>query len=166
MAARNAPLAEQLSPEDVSLAGMRFRVRMARLDSRDERHYLYTTWQRSYANLSRINRRVYDEHHPRLIERLIARSQTLLLCSPEVESTILAWACAEPPVLHYAYVPKELRRQGFARELITRLMGEYPDRIECTHRWPFHTTEGRRFAFVPYRLLSSPSPKGDASPCR
>lgn len=67
------------------------------------------------------------------------------------EHTVHAWACGEGEnVLHYAYVPPELREQGFARRLITALFGGYPERIHVTHKWPF---ESARYCLTKHRLL-------------
>lgn len=66
------------------------------------------------------------------------------------DSTVHAWACAGPDALHYVYVPPELRREGIAKRLITSLLGEYPEHVNITHRWPF---ESSRFRFNPHLLL-------------
>lgn len=52
---------------------------------------------------------------------------------PESPETIHGWVCGEEGVLHYVYVPAELRRRGIGRALVLALAGE---RGVVTHRPP------------------------------
>lgn len=67
------------------------------------------------------------------------------------ERTVHAWACGEGNILHYVYVPDELRNKGCARRVITELLGEYADRINTTHMWPGKAHA--RFCFTPHLLM-------------
>lgn len=85
----------------------------------------------------------------RLANRLIDTTPVLVLASGR---TVHAWACGDGDVLHYAYVPPELRESGVARRLITALFGNYPDRIRVTHPWPFSSG---RYQYVKTALLEA-----------
>ncbi len=64
--------------------------------------------------------------------------------------TVHAWAAGHSSdVLHYVYVPPELRGNGLARQVITELLGSYPDRIYVTHDWP---RESSRFRYLPHLI--------------
>lgn len=113
--------------------------------------FVMSTWMRSYAGRVQgiVRKDVFHEHHRRLAERLIASERVTVACSPTSETTIHGWCCTgnASPVLHYAYVPPELRRVGLAREMIRSSLGAYPERIDASHRWPWPS---QRFVFVPY----------------
>lgn len=115
-----------------------------------DRACVISTWMRSAAERVRGQgpRRAFFAYEPRLAERVIDSAQVLIACSPEHASTIHGWcATSAPGVVHYAYVPRELRRLGLAREMIRSALGSYPDRIETGHRWPWASS---RFVFVHY----------------
>jgi len=71
-------------------------------------------------------------------------------------ATVHAWAAGIGTRLHYAYVPPELRRKQciergdppaeLGRQVITKLLGGYPDVIQITHPWPWSS---ERFRFTP-----------------
>jgi hypothetical protein len=78
------------------------------------------------------------------------------VCSPEVPSTIFAYALGVPgerAVLHYAYTVPELRNLGVQRALIAEVLGDYGPRIFTSHRWPPKGGKAHpRFHFNPYRI--------------
>lgn len=108
-----------------------------------DRRYVVPTW----AHGSR-----YDGMHRRdrfaLVDRLLDAGARCIVLATD-ERTVHAWACGDDDLLHYAYVPPELRGEGLARQAITALFGEYPERIYVTHEWPRASS---RFRFAPYRL--------------
>lgn len=73
----------------------------------------------------------------RQVEQQLNDCGALVACDAELPTTIHGWACGTEGLLHYVYVPRELRCLGVGRELISRVVGGYPDRIEVTHRWPW-----------------------------
>lgn len=85
----------------------------------------------------------------RLVNRILDTARVVVLASGP---TVHAWACGDEGMLHYAYVPPELRERGMARELVTALLGDYPERVRVTHPWPFTSD---RYQFVPHALLEA-----------
>lgn len=110
---------------------------------REHRGYVCSTWARG----QRLGLRTGPAF--RLVNRIIDASTVLVIAAGP---TVHAWACGDGDVLHYAYVPPELRERGMARELITALLGSYPERIRVTHPWP---VKSDRYQYVPHGLLEA-----------
>ena len=113
----------------------------------DDHRYVMATWMRSYGERVKCRRDVFSKHHPSYILRLIRQSRLLIACSPDLTSTIHGWCVGTHKMVHYLYVPPELRRKGLGKAMITNVMGSYAGMIECSHRWPFVSN---RFLYVPY----------------
>lgn len=110
----------------------------------EHRGYVCSTWARG----QRLGLRTRPAF--RLVNRVIdSGADVVVLASGR---TVHAWACGQDDVLHYVYVPPEIRGKGFARRLITSLFGAYSERIRVTHPWPF---ESERFQYMPRRLLEA-----------
>lgn len=124
----------------------------------DDASYVIQTWVRSYRPNSRIASEIYDKGHDNLVRNILRTTRVVVACNPDAETAILGWACGQPGLLHYAYVPAALRHKGLARELIREAIGGYPARIEVSHRLPpgkFTPAKERgfpRFIFNPYKL--------------
>lgn len=118
--------------------------------------FVAATWGRTYRRLAKVPEAIYAKEHPRVIDRCLVSSRCVLVCSPEVPSTIFAYALGIPgerPVLHYAYTVPELRNLGVARRLIEEVLGDYAPRIVTSHRWPPRGGKAHpRFVFNPYRI--------------
>lgn len=119
----------------------------------EDRRFIVPTWVRSLAATRR------DEHRTETLraywgiaDRVLddPATRVMVLASDEAARTLHGWAAATGDVLQYAYVPRELQGQGFARRCITALFGGYPDRIAITHAWPHPTT---RFHLQQHPLL-------------
>lgn len=94
------------------------------------RGYVVGTW----SNGQRYGMRVSTAK--RLVNRVLDSDARVIVFANG--RTVHAWACGEGAnILHYAYVPPELRKNGFLRKLVTSLFGEYPDCIRTTHPWPW-----------------------------
>jgi len=121
-----------------------------------DRGFFAATWGRTYRHLAKVPEQVFRAEHPKVIDRLLLASRGVVVCSPDVPSTIFAWALGVPgdrACLHYAYTVPELRNLGVARALITEVIGGYPSRIFCSHRWPPKGGKAHpRFHFNPYRI--------------
>lgn len=115
----------------------------------EDRRFIVPTWVRSLASFRRI---APMGKHWRAVDRVLDAHDTrvMVLASDSAARTIHAWAAATGEVLHYAYVPPELRREGLARSCITSLLGGYPERIGITHAWPFTSP---RFVWQSHPLL-------------
>lgn len=111
-----------------------------------DRRYVVPTWAHgaSYNGMSKRDRFA-------LVDRILDGGARCIVLATD-ERTVHAWACGDGDVLHYVYVPPELRREGLARRAITALFGEYPERIHVTHEWPRASS---RFRFAPYRLRTA-----------
>ena len=107
------------------------------------RRYVVPTWANS-ADYDGMRRR--DRF--RLVDRILDGGADVFVIANG--DTVHAWACGDLGMLHYVYVPPELRRKGLARRLITALLGDYPQHINVTHGWP---RESSRFRHVPHLLL-------------
>lgn len=108
----------------------------------EHRGYVCSTWARG-------QRGMRTGPAFRLVNRIIDASRVLVIAAGP---TVHAWVCGDSAVLHYAYVPPELRERGMARELVTALFDGYPARIRTTHPWPFASD---RYQYVPRRLLEA-----------
>lgn len=111
-----------------------------------DRRYVVPTWAQSsrYDGMRKSAR--FD-----LVDRIIDGGAPVV-CLASDELTVHAWACGEGETLHYVYVPPELRGggNGFARRIISALLGHYPDRVNITHEWPRASS---RFRYTPHLLL-------------
>lgn len=70
----------------------------------------------------------------RLVDRILDGGERVVVLG-SASGAVHAWACGRAGLLHYAYTAPEVRGHGFARKLITEILGEYPERIWVTHRW-------------------------------
>lgn len=85
-----------------------------------------------------------------LVDRLIdGGARVIVLATSDIAAH--AFAAGDGDVLHYVYVPKELRGRGLARRAITALLGEYSARIHVSHPWP--RANHPRFRHCPDVLL-------------
>lgn len=110
-----------------------------------DRRFVVPTWVRSRAAADDRQPRGHDW---REVDRILDAPGTrvVVLASGQGDSALHGWACATGDVLHYAYVPPELRRAGLARQCITAVLGGYPGHIAITHAWPFESARFRRQA--------------------
>lgn len=83
----------------------------------------------------------------RLVDRVLDAGTPVVVLAHD--KTVHAWACGELGVLHYVYVPPELRGNGLGAQLIALAVGGYLERINVTHEWP---GESRRFRYTPHLL--------------
>ena len=94
-----------------------------------DRAFVVNTWVRSSAY--RMPMRKRWQH----VDAFINGGARVVILGGE-NGAVHAWACGEDDVLHYVYVPLDLRGEGLARAVITELLGEYAERINVTHPWP------------------------------
>lgn len=108
-----------------------------------DRRFVVPTWAEGarYAGYRKSDR--YD-----LVDRILdGGARCVTLATSDI--CVHAWACGDGDLLHYVYVPPDLRGKGLARRVITELFGEYPDHINVTHAWPRASS---RFRYTPHLL--------------
>ena len=108
-----------------------------------DRRFVVPTWVRS----SRYDLRQAERF--KLVDRVLDRGARVVVIGG-AGSTVHAWAAGEDDVLHFVYVPPELRNKGFARRAITALFGQYAEHISTSHPWP---RPSRRFRYHRDALL-------------
>lgn len=95
--------------------------------------FVYSTWLQSYQRRFRkLPDRKYFKAQRERVDRIV--QATRIACLPGAESTIHGYVCGGPGLLHYVYVPFELRQQGLARWMVARVCGE---KLTMTHFWPW-----------------------------
>lgn len=110
-----------------------------------DRRFVVPTW----AHGSRYDMALSERF--RLIDRILdGGARVVTLATSDV--AVHAWAAGDGDVLHYVYVPPELRGEGLARRALVELFGSYPDHITVSHPWP---RPSRRFRYSPDALLRS-----------
>ncbi len=114
-----------------------------------DRHYVLSSWLRSYASKSLDARdygdrrtQFYDDYGP-VVRDLIARSQVIvasLMAEPDV---IVGWAAIEGDALHYVLTKPRWRRLGVASWLLADFAGlpvTYTHRTSDVNRVPVPKT--------------------------
>lgn len=94
-----------------------------------DRRYVVPTWVKSsHYELPMVDRW-------RLVDRILDGGARVVVLSTNA-SVVHAWAAGAGAVLHYVYVPPELRGEGLARLAVIALLGQYPGTIRTSHPWP------------------------------
>lgn len=115
-----------------------------------DRRYVVSTWVRSFADNAPWSKRLALASHWGVVDRVLDEGSRVVILGND-SGAVHAWACGSGAMLHYAYVPPELRGNGMARRAISALLGDYPEHIDCSHPWP---RQSRRFRWQPYVLLT------------
>lgn len=101
------------------------------------RSYILSTWVKSYVSVVRnghanVDLSIYLREEPKVAEALWHKS---LVISGENDPFIIhGWICSEPNILHFVYIPPELRGKGIAKALTYHYAGPS---YEYGRRWPF-----------------------------
>lgn len=121
------------------------------------RNYILSTWLKSYIP---VIRKWLGKDAPLRYEQEAAETlweQTWIVTSEEDEFTIHAWVAGVPGVLHYVYVPPDLRGKGIARALIRHACGHT---FSYGRPWPYKRNPSGG-TYNPYLLgRNHPEPKG------
>lgn len=100
----------------------------------DDVAFVYSTWLQSYRRrFVDLTRRVYWKQQRERVDRIV--SATRIACQPGAERAIHGYVCGGPGLLHYVYVPFELRGRGLARDMTRAVCGE--GAVTLTHFWPW-----------------------------
>ncbi len=109
--------------------------------------YVLSTWVRSYGSRVPSSRRqeaIVQFRRRYVAPVLAADPHIVVLCSPERPSALHGYAISLAGALVWAYVAKDLRRHGLARQAIAAALRDYPDAIPVNAQWPFPS---ERFRF-------------------
>lgn len=83
---------------------------------------------------------IYYDRHRRVVDDLLKRSFVLVLCSEKNPNVIVGWLCGEKTaeralIIHYVYIKRRFRKQGFGRILVQMLLDlEKPVAVVYTHK--------------------------------
>lgn len=116
--------------------------------------FVYSTWVNShvYSQPDRDRARVRKFFRYSYVLPLLGTlPRILVLASPDRPNTLHGHVVARGGVLCWAYVAFPLRRAGYGRQLITAVLGEYPDTIPVHTMWPFEST---RFQFKKWERVA------------
>lgn len=80
----------------------------------------YLKSQRNEGHNALMSNDVYYARVKPRVERMIARDQVIVACSPEDAWHLYGWLAYEPGVVHYAYVKFPYRRFGIGRALFAK----------------------------------------------
>lgn len=89
--------------------------------SSDDLRFIHSSWHTTFwkTNAKRTTEwSVYKDEMDQRIDRLLARSETLVATAAEVPDEILGYAVLEGDVLHFAYVKSVYRGMGIAKGLV------------------------------------------------
>lgn len=106
-----------------------------------DRRFVVPTWVKSVSHGPQQCRRLLRATYGLAVDRILDDPATVgvVLCSEAATSALHGYAVAAHGVLHYAYMPPELRGQGLARKAIRAVLGDYPARIVTSHPWPWQS---------------------------
>lgn len=116
-----------------------------RAASGDDMPRVYRDWMMSYRGRSRCDVDIYAVWQRWLIGQLWDDVSILYRNGTEIHG----WVCGEPGLLHYVYVPVELRRRGAARAMVSALCGAEG---EHTHRRMPGLQGFASWRYNPYRI--------------
>lgn len=110
--------------------------------------YVYSTWLRSYRqmHIECVPADEWFEGQRRVIRDLMPMVQVAAVAG--ASTTAHGWICGTKGVVHYAYVPIELRRKGLAKALVEAVAGASGVH---THRKPNLRNLNLRRAFGGFR---------------
>lgn len=132
----------------IEVGGEKFTVREA-IES--EMGLVFSTWMESARDLHshHVRRNVFNHSYPDLVTRLL-KTEPVYVLIREGKDVPHAWACGrEPNVLHFAYVPFDLRGNGLGREVINACLEGYPKMIWVTSS-PLAIRNHARFVYNPF----------------
>lgn len=111
----------------------------------DDHDRIMRDWLMSYRDRTRCELDVFFREHRKVVNRLLTHVQIL----HRVGSEVHGWICGWPGIVHYVYVPTELRRNGLAREMVLAVAGVAG---EHTHRRMSGLTGFSGWSYNPYRI--------------
>lgn len=84
--------------------------------------FIFATWLKGLyhgnAYYSEIEKEAYFSNYHKVLEHVLARADTFVVCLADAPDVILGYSVTEGPVLHWVFVKKSWRRLGIARWLL------------------------------------------------
>lgn len=85
--------------------------------------FIIDTWLKSYWDAPAVRGMTRDDYYavfkPRVREILARPNVTVrVMCPDGDDDTVIGWAALEDVCLHYVFVRREFRHNGFARQLV------------------------------------------------
>lgn len=113
---------------------------ISRQFTKDDESLIYSSWLRSYWDLSishqRMSKTTFYEYHPKLIEKKIRLADVLITCAKSEPTVILGYLVGEKlssiPVIHYMYVKEAFRDEKICTQMLTDYVKD-STRIIVTH---------------------------------
>lgn len=104
--------------------------------------FIMSSWLRSFRDgdmVEGVPNQVYYYQHHKVLESILSRATTVVLCLPDSPDVIFAWFCFEAVenglVGHYIYTKDTFRRAGLAKKLYDYVISEeLPAQVFATHR--------------------------------
>lgn len=126
-----------------------------------DRNAVFATWLPSARDVLKkenerfrpVSHSMFETHYPAFVEHLLNTQWTYCLYRVEAPGVPHGWACAGDGMLHWAYVPFNLRGVGLGRAIITRVLGGYPSRIYVTS--PIDRRRSGRVVYNPYAMRAA-----------
>jgi hypothetical protein len=111
--------------------------------------FIFSSWMEEARRLRQTRLQVFNAYYPNVVQGLLETESAVVLYR-EGKDTIHAWACGRGPnLLHFAYVPVNLRRSGFGRAVIDTVLDGYPKTIHVTSS-PLSLPHHPRFVYNPF----------------
>lgn len=116
----------------------------------DDMGFVFSTWMNShvFAQPDRERARVRRSFRSTYVDPILReKPSVIVLYSPDAPRTLHGHAVMTREALAWIYVAFDLRREGYARQLVTALLGGYPETIQTHTAWPFASA---RYQFRKY----------------
>ena len=110
---------------------------------KEDEQFIYSSWLRSYRNLSenqRICNDLYFFHHAKVIKKVLEDPNVtvVIVCDQEDSSNIIGYAITEARgaanIIHYCYVKHTFRKFSICKTLLTHHIADFGKKtILATH---------------------------------
>lgn len=90
----------------------------------DDRHYVISSWVRSYhesSEFSRLERGVYFELYEPVVRRLVDSCTVLVAGDPEIPDAVLGYVVTQGDAVHYVLTKPAFRKMGVATWMMREL---------------------------------------------
>lgn len=135
----------------VEIEGVGFVIREA---VADDISLIFPTWMESARQLRNTRLAIFNAFFPAVVRSLL-ETERAVVATREGNNTIHAWACGRAPnLLHFAYVPANLRGRGIGRAVISGVLDGYPNTIFVTSS-PLSLRHHSRYIYNPFAMRTA-----------